>query len=105
MGVGGLAFATVISQFLSVIACFILTTLSTSNATFVGQNFGAKKIKRVKEGISKTCLLGFLASFFVDPVLGYFGVCIVEPITWVLCMIWLIFSYYSFIRKCNKKYS
>lgn len=258
MGVGGLAFATVISQFLSVIACFIhikrnypilklersnfkftkfemcemfttglsmglmysifnvgtlilqgsinalgtsyitahlaarkideicmmpITTLSTSNATFVGQNFGAKKIKRVKEGIGKTCLLGFLASFismiiifafskifvtfitgtsdkfiidtaskylcinlpffytlavlqtirtslqgmgskiaplvssvmelfikviasfFVVPVLGYFGVCIVEPITWILCMIWLIFSYYSFIRKCNKKYS
>lgn len=153
-----------------------LGTISNANATFVSQNFGAKKYERVREGIRKSCVLGILwgvianvivffgaeqlvefmtsskeryvvetaarylhinlpfflvlavlyilrtslqgmgrkitplvssglelvgkviATLALIPVIGYLGVCVVEPATWVACTIWLAFSYYFAIR-------
>lgn len=144
-----------------------LSTLVTANATFVGQNYGAKKMERIKEGIKKTCLSGFIwatfsiiivftmapilinvitgtsdnyvietatkylkinipffyplaillvvrtslqgigrkiaplvsssieligkcvVTWWLVPKIGYLGVCISEPILWVLCMLFL----------------
>lgn len=144
-----------------------LGTLAAANATFVGQNYGAKKMERIKEGIKKTCLVGFIwstiavvliylfapalakiitgsseayiidtaakylkinipffyvldillvfrtslqglgrkiaplisssielvgkcvATWYLTPKLGYFGVCVTEPILWILCMLFL----------------
>jgi putative MATE family efflux protein len=39
-----------------------LSTLAAANATFVSQNYGARKYDRIKEGIKKTCICGFLWS-------------------------------------------
>lgn len=145
-----------------------LSTLSMANATFVGQNFGAGNMKRIKEGMKQTCVMGFIwstiaviitylfgeyavvaitnssdiyvlenatrylrinvpffyalimllvlrtslqgigrkvspvvsssvelvakivATIWVVPMLQYFGVCIIEPIIWILCTIVLL---------------
>ncbi|BCN30663.1 MATE family efflux transporter [Anaeromicropila herbilytica] len=148
-----------------------LSTLSSANATFVSQNYGAGKYDRIKEGIRKTCLCGFIwstitlvfiylfapfiikaitgstnhevitnavmnlrinmpfyyplgvllvlrtslqgigrkiaplfsssielimkcfATFFLVSHLGYLGVSIAEPSTWLVCMLFLLFTY------------
>ncbi|MCR3758307.1 MATE family efflux transporter [Clostridium felsineum] len=157
-----------------------LSTLVTANATFVGQNYGAKKINRIREGIKKTCILGFIwatfcvliaytaapiltkaltgtsdsyitnmaakylkinlpffyvlhillvlrtslqgigrkiaplisssiemigkfaAVLWLVPKLGYLGVCIVEPILWVLCTLFLLGTFFKIEKDFEK---
>lgn len=43
----------------------------------------------------------FIAVGFIAPVLGYFGICILEPIIWVVCAIVVFVDYFIFIRKYN----
>lgn len=44
-------------------------------------------------------ILKFVAVGFIAPVLGYFGVCILEPIIWVVCAIVVLIDYFIFIKK------
>lgn len=50
-----------------------LGTLSTANATFASQNFGANQMERIKIGIKKTCLAGFVWSAFTLIVVNIFA--------------------------------
>lgn len=150
-----------------------LSTLAAANATFVSQNYGANKIDRIKMGIKKTCIIGFvwstfsvlvsfvcgpilvqwltntndtyiidtaalylntntpffyslgilfvlrtslqgigrkiaplvsssielvgkaIAAFWIVPKIAYIGVCFTEPVLWVLCTIFLFFSFFT----------
>lgn len=44
----------------------------------------------------------FVAVGFIAPVLGYFGICILEPIIWVVCAIVVFVDYLLFIHKKNR---
>jgi len=39
------------------------------------------------------------AVFLFAPTLGYLGICIVEPVTWVICSIVLVVDYVVFLKK------
>lgn len=43
-------------------------------------------------------LLKNLAAAVLAPRLGYFGICILEPIIWIVCAIIVMFDYYVFIK-------
>ncbi|SFU66157.1 putative efflux protein, MATE family [Clostridium sp. DSM 8431] len=58
-----------------------LVTLSNANATFIGQNFGAKKMNRIKDGIMKTCLIGFVWTSIIVVVISLFSDTIIQIIT------------------------
>lgn len=44
----------------------------------------------------------FIAVGFIAPTLGYFGVCILEPIIWIVCAIVVLIDYVIFLKKHNK---
>lgn len=44
-------------------------------------------------------ILKFVAVGFIAPALGYFGICILEPIIWVVCAIVVLIDYMIFIKK------
>lgn len=44
-------------------------------------------------------ILKFVAVGFIAPALGYFGICILEPIIWVVCAIVVLIDYLIFIKK------
>lgn len=46
-------------------------------------------------------ILKFVAVGFIAPALGYFGICILEPIIWVVCAIVVLIDYFIFIKKYN----
>lgn len=50
-----------------------LGTLSAANATFVSQNFGANQMERIKIGIKKSCLAGFVWSAFILIIVNIFA--------------------------------
>lgn len=50
-----------------------LVTLGTSCSTFVGQNFGAKKYDRIKEGIRCSMIFAFVFSILAFVLLFFFG--------------------------------
>ncbi len=50
-----------------------LEALGATMATFAGQNIGAGKLDRVKEGLKKSTLLGFLISGVMFVVVWFFG--------------------------------
>lgn len=52
-------------------------TLSAALSTYTGQNYGAKKMKRLEEGFSKAMLLMAIFSIMMLPVMQFFG----RPIT------------------------
>lgn len=154
-----------------------LASIASANATFVSQNYGAKKMDRIKEGIRKSSVLSLvwslifgialllfsepliyaltgskdavimknavmnlrinmifffplgvllilrttlqgighkvlplissslelifkvIASFVFVPMWGYFGASIAEPLTWLICMVFLLFSYISIMKR------
>lgn len=43
----------------------------------------------------------FVAVGFLTPKLGYFGVCILEPIIWIVCMILVVIDFYNFSKHKN----
>ncbi|MCR5479452.1 MAG: MATE family efflux transporter [Ruminococcus sp.] len=47
-------------------------------------------------------LLKILAVAVLAPQLGYFGICILEPIIWIVCAIIVVIDYKVFIRRTNK---
>lgn len=53
-------------------------TLSAALSTFVGQNYGAKKMDRVKEGFKKSFLIMVVFSLLMLPVMQFFGELIVR---------------------------
>ena len=55
-----------------------LLTLSTATATFIGQNWGARKIDRIKKIIKQTILVGISWGFMSFVVIYLFGVMIVR---------------------------
>lgn len=58
-----------------------LVTFASSSATFIGQNYGAKKKQRIKEGIIKTCMMGFIWSAFVTICIFAMAPILVKMIT------------------------
>ncbi len=48
-------------------------------------------------------LLKILAVAVLAPQLGYFGICICEPIIWAACAVIVLIDYSIFIRKTDKK--
>ena len=48
-------------------------------------------------------LLKVLASLVIAPQLGYFGICILEPVIWFVCSLMVITDYIVFIRKSEKR--
>lgn len=48
-------------------------------------------------------LLKVLASLVIAPQLGYFGICILEPVIWFVCSLMVITDYTVFIRKSEKR--
>lgn len=46
-------------------------------------------------------LLKILAVAVLAPQLGYFGICILEPIIWIVCAIIVVIDYRVFIRRTN----
>lgn len=157
-----------------------LSTLAAANATFVSQNYGANQLDRIKVGIKKTCVIGFIwstfsvfvsficgpiliqwltnsedtyviktaalylntntpffyslgilfvlrtslqgmgrkiapivsssieligkaiAATFIVPKIAYIGVCFTEPVVWVLCTIFLFFSFMHVYKTLNE---
>ena len=65
------------------------------------QGLGRKVVPLVSSTIE--LLAKFIAVGFVTPVLGYFGVCILEPVIWVLCAIVVTIDYLSFSRALKRK--
>lgn len=47
-------------------------------------------------------LLKVLASIVIAPKLGYFGICILEPVIWFVCSLMVIADYIVFINKYEK---
>lgn len=154
-----------------------LSTISTSNSTFVGQNYGARKMRRIRTTLKSVMVLDFawavlaflitlfggellirvligtsdtyviknammslwlstlclfplgvlfvmrtsmqavgykvtpllssgieltvkvVAAFALIPVIGYLGVALAEPVTWVLCAVFLEIVYYATRKK------
>lgn len=54
-------------------ACCPFDALGSTMATYVGQNLGAGKIRRVKTGLFCGCAIGFAYSVVAAVVLGLFG--------------------------------
>lgn len=50
-----------------------LSTIATANSTFVGQNWGAQKTKRIQSTLKKVMGLGLLWSVFAWGVVWFFG--------------------------------
>ena len=64
----------------------VLITLRTSL-----QSIGRKITPLISSGIELGAKV--VATWSLVPLTGYFGVCIIEPIIWVVCMVWLWISY------------
>lgn len=72
----------------------ILLTLRTSL-----QSVG-KKIVPITGSIIEF-LLKIVAAAIIAPKLGYFGICILEPVIWVICALVVIIDYIVFIKKSD----
>ena len=90
-----------------------ITSLSSAAATFAGQNMGAKRYDRLKQGAVKiplisgaiTCTAGIILTIFCEPILGIFSddttvisyavhyIRIVLPFTWMYAVFNGIISY------------
>lgn len=44
-------------------------------------------------------LLKLFAAAFLAPKLGYFGICILEPVIWIVCALIVVADYCAFVRK------
>lgn len=76
---------------------FILTILLTLRMSL--QSLGQKIVPLISSSLE---LLGkFIATLFLIPALGYFGVCLIEPITWGVCALWMVISYMMFLKKVH----
>lgn len=78
---------------------FFFSLVLLQNIRMALQSMG-DKITPVLSSIIEL-LLKVAASFILIPTMGYMGVCIIEPIIWMMCMFWLIFSYVKFMKKHN----
>lgn len=58
-----------------------LSSIASANATFVSQNYGAKKVDRIKEGIRKSCGLSLIWALFFMVVLILFAKPIIYGLT------------------------
>ncbi len=73
-GLGSAAVAAVSAgNRVSNFACCPFDALGSTMATYVGQNLGAGKIRRVKTGLFSGCAIGFAYSIVAAVVLGIFG--------------------------------
>lgn len=56
-------------------------TICTGTATFVSQNYGARKVDRIKQGIRSSIMLGGVWSIFVLLVMLFFGRTLIHALT------------------------
>lgn len=45
------------------------------------------------------------AAAFIAPKLGYFGICILEPVIWIICSIMVMADYIVFLKRSGKAHS
>lgn len=45
----------------------------------------------------------FVAAVFITPLLGYLGVCILEPVIWIICMLLVSFDFWMFLRQDKRR--
>lgn len=64
------------------------------------QGIGRKIVPLCASGMELICK--FAAVGFIAPALGYFGVCIIEPIIWTVCMAMVGVDFLFFIRKTKE---
>ena len=82
-----------------------LGTICTSSATFVSQNYGARKKERIKQGVSASIveLIGkFAGAFLLSRMIGYLGICLTEPITWIVCVPIVLAGFLQKIKQISK---
>ena len=53
--------------------CAPFDALGTTMATYAGQNIGARKIERIKDGLKDSCLMGLIYSIFAFVLLLFVG--------------------------------
>lgn len=53
--------------------CAPFDALGTTMATYAGQNIGARKIERIKDGLKDSCLMGLIYSLFAFVLLLFVG--------------------------------
>ena len=80
---------------IGVVLFYVLGPLFILRCTL--QGLGHRIMPLVSSGLELLTKIGF-AGIFV-PMLGYFGVAITEPVSWVIMIIPLIFSYASARKK------
>lgn len=77
-------------------ACFfILSALVVLRSSL--QGVGRKIVPVSASGIEM--ILKIFASSLLAPALGYFGICITEPIIWLVCAAVVAVDYFIFVRK------
>lgn len=43
------------------------------------------------------------ASAFIAPRLGYFGICILEPVIWIICSVMVLADYAAFLKRARRR--
>lgn len=85
---------------INMIFFFPLGVLLTLRMTLQGINY--KTIPLISS--SMELVIKILASFVFVPLWGYAGASVAEPFSWLLCMLFLLFSYIRIMKK-EKIYS
>lgn len=62
------------------------------------QATGRKIVPLMASGVELVAKFGAVG--FLTPVLGYFGVCILEPIIWIFCTVMVLMDFYRFYISC-----
>ncbi len=71
-GTGTIAAWTVFGK-IDAVFWMIIDSFGIAVTTFIGQNYGARKLGRVKKGIKVCLVLGFLMTFALSGLLYFFG--------------------------------
>lgn len=77
---------------------FILSVLLVLRSSL--QGIGKRLVPLIASGIELAAK--FIAVWFVTPVLGYFGVCILEPIIWSICAALVFVEFVIVFRKFKR---
>ncbi|MDD3219924.1 MAG: MATE family efflux transporter [Lachnospiraceae bacterium] len=65
------------------------------------QGIGKKILPLIVSGIE--LVLKFAAVGMITPTLGYMGVCIIEPLTWGICVVIVFVDFFLFVKQVRKK--
>ena len=64
------------------------------------QGVGRKLVPVCGSGIE--LIMKVIAAAVLAPQLGYFGICILEPIIWAICALIVVIDYMAFLKKADK---